>query len=164
MYRPARRIFWFALPFVMAGAVACGGDDGTKTPVSTPTPSPAATTASSATESPEGATLAAELKEFAIAASPATVPAGPVTITAKNAGAVLHELVLIKSDADPTSLAIGADGTVDESTLDSPGEIEDIDAGATSKAEFRLEPGKYILICNIPGHYSGGMTTAITVQ
>lgn len=156
-------ILWFTAPIVLLSAVACGGDDATKAPV-TASPTQISTTPAPATESPEGVTLATDLKEFAIAANPASVAPGRVTVTAKNSGAVLHELVLIKSDADPKSLAIGADGAVDESALESPGEIEDIAAGASAKAEFNLDAGKYLLICNIPGHYAGGMVASITVQ
>ena len=46
---------------------------------------------------------------------------------------------------------------------ESPGEIPDVEAGATKSADFELKPGKYVMFCNLPGHYAAGMYGTLTV-
>ena len=55
-------------------------------------------------------------------------------------------------------------GDVDEDKVESVGEVEDIAAGATKDATFKLAAGKYALICNLAGHYTAGMRVTFTVQ
>jgi hypothetical protein len=60
-----------------------------------------------------------------------------------------------------------ADGGIDEEKLDEQareiGEIPDVEAGETKEATFDLTPGKYVMFCNLPGHYAQGMYGSITV-
>ena len=50
------------------------------------------------------------------------------------------------------------------------GEIEDIEVGASQELTLDLEPGAYVLICNIydeaeqEAHYQEGMRSALTVE
>lgn len=86
---------------------------------------------------------------------------GKVTITARNDGKVVHELVLLKTDADPGKLP--KDGyKVGEDT--SVGEIADVEPGSTKKATFKLATRKYAMVCALPGHYEGGMYGSLTVK
>ncbi len=94
--------------------------------------------------------------------SDAVAKAGKVTVTAPNVGNVVHELVLLKTDADPAKLPTKADGSVDEST--SVGEIADVEAGATKKVTLDLQPGTYAMVCALPGHYQSGMYGSLTVK
>jgi uncharacterized cupredoxin-like copper-binding protein len=93
-----------------------------------------------------------------------TVPAGKVAITAPNNGKIEHELVLLKTDVDPAKLKTEKDGEVDEEAYSGPGEIPDVEAGATGKTTLNLKPGKYVMICNVPGHYKAGMYGRVTVK
>ena len=61
----------------------------------------------------------------------------------------------MKTDTDPAALPKKGD-EVDEST--SVGEIADVEPGSTKKATFKLAPGKYAMVCALPGHYEGGCT------
>ena len=63
--------------------------------------------------------------------------------------------------ADPANLPKKGD-EVDEST--SVGELADVEPGATKKATFKLAPGKYAMVCALPGHYEGGMYGSLTVK
>ena len=76
-----------------------------------------------------------------------------------------HELFFIKTDAAEGSLKVEtATGEVDEAAVGtSPGEIAKIAAGATKSGTFDLTAGKYVLICNIAGHYALGMHAALVV-
>ena len=101
----------------------------------------------------------AKTSDFSLEPSTTSVPAGKVTFTVHNAGTMVHEMVVVKTDKTPAQLAL-PDGTADEST--SVGEAADIAAGATKSVTLNLPAGKYILLCNIPGHYKGGMHATFT--
>src|SRR6266542_2824896 len=77
-------------------------------------------------------------------------------------GSKVHEMVVLKTDAAPGSLKVGADRTVSEDT--SVGEDSETAAGKTKSTTINLKPGRYILVCNIEGHYQKGMYTAFTVS
>ena len=105
----------------------------------------------------------ATLKEWSIALNKATVPAGQVTIRADNQGTSEHELILLKTDIAPDKLQVEV-GKVDEKQFESPGEVEAIKGGTVASRTFKLDPGHYLLICNIAAHYEQGMRTELTVQ
>jgi uncharacterized cupredoxin-like copper-binding protein len=46
----------------------------------------------------------------------------------------------------------------------SVGEVSETKAGASKTAAIELKPGQYVFVCNIPGHYKGGMFGRLTVQ
>ena len=69
--------------------------------------------------------------------------------------------MLLKTDDDPAALPKKG-GKVDEST--SVGEIADVDPGTLKTAKFNLAPGKYAMVCALPGHYEGGMYESLTVK
>jgi len=131
----------------------CGDDDDDGNTNATEAPTAAAPTAAS--------DLTIQMSEFAFDPDDATAKAGTVKITAPNEGNVAHELVLLKTDADPAELPKEGD-EVDEST--SVGEIADVEPGATKSQTFDLKPGKYVMVCALPGHYEGGMYGSLTVK
>ena len=105
-----------------------------------------------------------DMTNFAFNLDKTEVPAGKITFHVKNAkDAVEHEMVVIKTDLDAGQLPTNADQTVDESKLDSKGEVE-VEAGETKDLTVDLTPGHYVLLCNIPGHYAQGMVANFTVQ
>jgi uncharacterized cupredoxin-like copper-binding protein len=140
-------------------AVGCGsGDEGDGGQAATPEP-----TATQTTTQPAAASRALTIRmtEFAFDPKDASAKAGKVTVTAPNDGKVVHELVLLKTDEDPAALPKKGD-EVDESA--SVGEIADVEPGSTKKATFKLAPGKYAMVCALPGHYEGGMYGSLTVE
>lgn len=105
-----------------------------------------------------------DMTDFAFHLDRSEVPAGTITFHVKNAKeATEHEMVVIKTDLDAKQLPTNADHTVDESKLDSKGEIE-VAPGETKDLTVDLTPGHYVLLCNIPGHYAQGMVANFTVQ
>jgi uncharacterized cupredoxin-like copper-binding protein len=114
-----------------------------------------------------GATLAIKMGDFFFAPKNATAKAGPTSIEAPNEGSVEHELVLFKTNMDPAKLPTEASGGVDEEKMDkiaeSAGEIPDVEAGEDKSGQFHLTPGKYVMFCNLPGHYAQGMYGTLTV-
>jgi uncharacterized cupredoxin-like copper-binding protein len=100
-------------------------------------------------------------KEFSLTPSAAGVSAGTVTFRVRNAGRVVHEMVVIRTDTKATALAVGT-AEVDESR--SVGEVADLEGGSVKPLKVKLKAGHYALICNLPGHYAGGMRADFVVR
>jgi uncharacterized cupredoxin-like copper-binding protein len=109
----------------------------------------------------ENNVITVNMSEYAFDPSSVTSKPGPATISAVNDGSVVHELVLLKTNADPAKLPV-VGGEIDEST--SVGEVADVEPGATKEATVDLTPGKYVMVCALPGHYEGGMYGALIVK
>ena len=104
-------------------------------------------------------------KDFAINA-PRSVAAGVVDLAVHNRGPDAHELIVVRSATG--RLPFRSDGaTVDEEGLDErraiPGALEPGEPGGVRRLRVRLRPGRYELICNMAGHYDGGMHTTLSV-
>ena len=159
-----KRFFVAATVIVVATAAGgCGGDGndaGGQAATATATPT-ATATAAATTQAAGGRALTIRMTEYAFDPKNAVAKAGKVTITAPNGGSTAHELVLLKTDADPANLPKTGD-KVDEST--SVGEISDVAPGSTKKATFKLAAGRYAMVCALPGHYEGGMYGSLTVD
>ena len=159
MMRLKRRAIAAIVLVAVPTATGCGGENGDGGQAAAP-----AQTATQATATQSGAAgraLTIHMTEFAFDPKDATAKAGKVTITAPNDGKVVHELVLLKTDADPAALPKkGAE--VDESA--SVGEIADVEPGSTKTATFKLAPDKYAMVCALPGHYEGGMYGSLRVE
>jgi len=139
-------------------AAGCGSSGDDSTAAAPPAQTPTATTSPAR---PAGNALTIKMSEFAFTPKDSNAKAGKVTITAPNVGNTVHELVVLKTAADPARLP-KKNGKVDEST--SVGEIADVGAGETKKHTFDLAPGTYAIVCALPGHYEGGMYGSITVK
>ena len=64
------------------------------------------------------------------------------------------------------TLLVACEGGVDEAasgTVVAKVEESSLGPGATAHAVLDLSPGKYVLICNISGHYKQGMYAALQV-
>jgi len=141
-------------------AAGCGGGDDNGDGGQAAAPAP--TTTQTTTQPPAASrALTVRMTEFAFDPKDAIAKGGRVTITAPNDGGVVHELMVLKTDEDPAKLPKKGD-KVDEST--SVGEIHDVEPGSTKKATFQLAPGKYAMVCLLPGHYEGGMYGSLTVE
>ena len=148
---------------VVAGVVfaGCGSSKGSDVGTSASAGSQSTTTSSANS-------LTVKMGDFSFTPSAPTVKAGPLKITTPNDGQVEHELVLLKTDQNAASLPVHGN-EVDEEGLESKGvenagEIEEVGAGQTKSNDFKLTPGKYVMICNVPGHYKLGMYGTITVN
>ncbi|HEX6208019.1 MAG TPA: hypothetical protein VF058_06615 [Actinomycetota bacterium] len=100
----------------------------------------------------EGGTVDVTLQEWSVVAGQDSVAAGPVTFNVTNEGPDHpHELVVIRTDLDPAELPTTDEGAVDEEGegIEVIGEIEEFPPGETHDATFDLEPGSYVLVCNV---------------
>ena len=100
-----------------------------------------------------------------VKAVPAVAKAGIVTFHVKNSSSdTIHEMIVMYL-ADPTQPLpyIAADQKVDEDKAGDKGEVSELDPGASGTLTVVLKPGKYLLICNVAGHYQAGMWTEFEV-
>ena len=100
--------------------------------------------------------IGVQLGEMWVRPSVTSVPAGKVTFKATNSGSLVHELMVermpIKFDAADKPTESAAQGM-----------IEDMDPSKSGQMTLKLTPGKYMLFCNVPGHYAAGQHTVLTV-
>ncbi|MGI8504350.1 MAG: sulfocyanin-like copper-binding protein [Hassallia sp.] len=99
--------------------------------------------------------------------SQSTVPAGDVEFVVTNKGKMPHEMEVVKTDLTVDKLPVSSDGRLDTDKAGKEiGEIEedDLKSGATKTLKVNLTPGKYLIVCNLPGHFKAGMRTFLTVQ
>jgi uncharacterized cupredoxin-like copper-binding protein len=145
-------------------AAGCGTGNGT---------TPPATEAAPTGGGGGGTDVAVTLQEWAVVPDTSSVPSGDVTFDVTNSGPEdEHEFVIIRTDLAPGDLPTDETGAVDESGagIEVVDEVEEIPVGGTEELTVNLEPGTYVLICNIysadenEAHYQMGMRTAFTVE
>jgi uncharacterized cupredoxin-like copper-binding protein len=121
-------------------------------------------TAAACSSSSGGSTghqLDVSLAEYSITPNVADISGGTVTFQVTNTGQQDHEMVVIRTDDAPGALPF-ADGEASEQG--SQGEIPEIAPGQTQTLKLKLPAGHYVLICNLPGHYKGGMHAEFVVS
>jgi uncharacterized cupredoxin-like copper-binding protein len=102
------------------------------------------------------------LEDFKIVA-PAHIASGDVDLVVHNKGPDAHELIVVRATRP---LPMRTDGvTADEDAFEkiTVGTLEPGAPGATRHLHVTLKPGHYVLICNMSGHYLGGMRTPVDV-
>ena len=126
-------------------------------------PSPTGQSTSTPTASPASG-QAVSLAEWKVTAG-GTIKSGKTDLTITNTGVAPHELLVFKSDLDPSAYPTDAAGDIKEKgagvTLVSDG--DNIEPAGSQTRSIDLAPGKYLFVCNIPGHFKQGMFTVVTV-
>lgn len=191
MGRTMRTLAAVALALGLLGA-ACGSDDGADVRTvgeGTGTGTGTGTEAETGTEAtgtgaaecePVGdpaaadTTVGVELREYSVTPQVAEIEAGTITFEASNVGNQPHEFVVVEGD-DPAGLPTTDDGAFDEEAHGEEnvaGEVERFPSGEDCTGTFDLEPGNYVLLCNVlteeagtvESHYMLGMRTSFTVS
>ena len=104
-----------------------------------------------------------EMSDFKLVPDHPAVAAGHVVLGIRNHASMQHELKVIKTDLAPDQLPV--DGATAKASEDGKvGELLNISGGASRKLVLELTPGKYVLICNVAGHYQLGMRVGLEVQ
>jgi uncharacterized cupredoxin-like copper-binding protein len=105
--------------------------------------------------------------DFGIQVSATILTAGNYVFVDDNHGPSSHELVMWKTDLSAAQLPHSADGRVNEaspkleSVLDSGSSLQ---PGESRLLTTSLDPGHYVMVCNLPGHFNAGMHVDITVK
>ncbi|MCA1670950.1 MAG: hypothetical protein LC799_01655 [Actinobacteria bacterium] len=117
--------------------------------------------------------VTALLDEFTVQPETSSVPAGRIAFMTHNVGAEPHELVIVRAE-NAAALPVKQDGSMAEDQLrpgQLVGEIEEFPAGQDCAGVFELQPGSYVLLCNIvetengmtESHFQEGMFTEFAV-
>lgn len=92
------------------------------------------------------------------------VASGDLRFELSNADGVRHSFTVVRTDLEGANLPV-AKGRVD---LDEAGElvgtVETVLPGGAEGRTFSLPPGRYVLYCDIAGHYEGGMYYTLQVE
>ena len=118
-------------------------------------------------ETPKVTKINVTAKEMLFQLSSATAPAGLVEFVVKNEGQKPHEFVVLKNDFTDKKLPLkGGNLAEDAKGLKNVGELNEskLTSGATQILQLNLTPGRYLLVCNLPGHFQAGMKTEFTVK
>jgi uncharacterized cupredoxin-like copper-binding protein len=110
---------------------------------------------------PADVDVAVHMQDYRVILSVATVKAGTVRFGVKNEGGMEHSFELIKTDV-PFDQLLTADAKAKEDGLVK--QVKSLGVGKVSVVSADLAAGKYVVICNIAGHYQLGMRAALTVQ
>jgi len=107
------------------------------------------------------------MRDFGITVSRHSVPAGPVELHVKNDGPSTHEINVDLTRYAAAKIPLQRDGlTADEEAkglrrIDS---IEQVNLRHSGDLTLDLKPGRYVLWCNLEGHYLGGMHETFDVR
>jgi len=151
-----------AVVLAAVALVGCSSDGSSQSPAGAASPGAAA-----------GTTVNVGLQEWAVVPESDSVPAGDVTFAVTNDGPEdIHEFVVLRTDLDAGALPTGDNGAVDEEGGDMTvvDEIEDVAVGSSQDLTVSLDPGHYVLLCNIydedeqEAHYQMGMRINFTVE
>jgi uncharacterized cupredoxin-like copper-binding protein len=113
---------------------------------------------------PTASVVAVAESDFHISA-PEALKTGDYTFRVDNKGPTDHEFLVVPTRTG--RLPLRPDGlTVDEEAVErsEPGSLEPGAPGAVRDLTVQLKPGRYILFCNMEGHYMAGMHTELVVR
>ena len=102
-------------------------------------------------------------RDFKISA-PKHLHSGDVVLKVGNVGPDHHELIVVRIGRSP--LPFRTDGmTIDEDAVAHQvvGKLEPDGPGHVRPLHLRLAPGRYVLFCNMSGHFLGGMHRTLVV-
>jgi uncharacterized cupredoxin-like copper-binding protein len=103
------------------------------------------------------------LSDFKIELSKTALKNGKVEFQVKNNGPTVHEFVILDTDLAADQLPLK--GTeIDEGQLKVVDELEDLAKDSNTTLKVTLDRGKYVLICNVAGHYQSGMRLGLNVD
>lgn len=106
--------------------------------------------------------VSVDLADFTIELNRDTVPAGPVTFAVRSEGPSVHEIEIF--DGARPGLILPVEQSVADTTgLELVDEVENLLPGSTNQLTVDLDPGTYLVICNLPTHYEHGMWAILTV-
>ena len=112
---------------------------------------------------PDATSTEVRLSEWKFDAS-GTIEPGLQTWRITNSGLLLHEVMIIATATPADDLPI-LDAMVDVTEIDGEliAEVAEVTPGHTVEAQVSLDPGRYLLICNLAGHYESGMHHVLIV-
>ncbi|HEY5625723.1 MAG TPA: hypothetical protein VIT93_04475 [Dehalococcoidia bacterium] len=121
----------------------------------------------------EGGDLKVTLDEWSVVTDVDTLPEGPIKFDVKNEGDEDHELLVVRTDIPGAELPTKDDGRFDDDAggVDVKHDVDDVESGDETSRSYTLDPGNYVLLCNIvkdiegteTSHFAQGMWTEFTI-
>jgi uncharacterized cupredoxin-like copper-binding protein len=111
---------------------------------------------------PSGTLVGVTEQDFQITTATSHVSAGDVVLRIHNSGPDQHELIVVPEGR--RGVPLRGDGfTADEDAIQrsEPGSIDPQRPGGTEDLKVYLRPGRYLLFCNMAGHFMAGMHTEL---
>lgn len=116
--------------------------------------------------------------EWTLSTSMKSVPAGTVTFSEENAGEQAHDLLIVRTDEK--ELPVGLEGVRpslagevvlgkehprhEHAAMEGDGTLHHLEPERSRQRSVRLEPGRYLLLCSLPGHYEAGQRAELVVR
>jgi len=103
--------------------------------------------------------------QMGISTDVSTVRAGKIDFEVVNdSKALVHEMLVVKVNSyDDTLPYDNKDAKIIEDETVDFGEVSELEPGQSGNLTVNLKPGKYMLICNMPGHYKSLMYSDLLV-
>lgn len=114
-----------------------------------------------------GSRIDVTMHDFGIKVSRRSVPAGTVVLRVTNRGPSTHEINVDRTRYAAGKIPLQRDGlTAAENAkgLHRIDSIEQLNLHQTADLTLELKPGRYVLWCNLEGHYLGGMHQTFDVR
>ena len=128
--------------------------------------SAAATVAASSAQAADPPVVNVTISDGSMQVDQSSVPAGPVTFQVFVKSDQAHEINVLKTQLDPKSLPEGTEpGVIDEDAVgDKAGEIEDVPPDMPQADTFDMTSGRFVVFCNLAGHYAKGEVATLVVK
>lgn len=98
---------------------------------------------------------------FQTSVSRASAPKGKIAFTLVNKGSMTHEAIILRTNVRADRLPVARGKASEKGRV---GAIKNVAGGKRKKLVLTLPAGKYVIICNVVGHYQAGMRVAFTVR
>lgn len=121
----------------------------------------AVSAAPAAETTPTAATVRVQLKEFKVIPAVPSVRAGRVTFVVRNVGKLAHEFVVLRTNVAPGKLPASGSKAKEVGRV---GKTPVFGPGKTRRLTLTLRRGKYVLLCNVAGHYRAGQFIGFRVR
>lgn len=120
-----------------------------------------ATTAPPGRPGTAGSAVSVALDEWKLVPAQLTVRPGRISFLVRNEGEIAHEFVVLRTDLHHHKIAVSGGRAVEKGRV---AEIPLIPSGATKRITLTVRAGKYVLLCNLLGHYQAGQYAALRVR
>jgi uncharacterized cupredoxin-like copper-binding protein len=106
------------------------------------------------------------MAKMGLAVNPKTTVPGTVRFDVTNlASSLIHEVTVARINGEDKALDYDQSrNKVDTEGLQLLGSVNEIEPSKSASLVIDLAPGKYLLFCNIAGHYMAGMWAVIGVK
>jgi uncharacterized cupredoxin-like copper-binding protein len=99
-----------------------------------------------------------------VALDHSTLKPGLVTFKMVNTSKTLtHEIIIVRDKGSGALPFDAKHDRVNEHAVRALGEVSNLAPGKTGELSLNLGPGRYLLLCNEPGHYKDGMVAALDI-